>query len=174
MSKNPFKVFDQVTATDASIQAAHSHGFGVAPTDVVTVLGFKGDNLILSDGSDFWHYSHFKKIGEHAAGETVIEELEKVNPELAFNEFTILDELREYITKTYGEHYAKDGVQAFALIAKRPLRDLHFALSSIIKYSDRFGEKEGMNRKDLLKVAHFSVLAIYCFDCLEDTKRESN
>jgi hypothetical protein len=84
-----------------------------------------------------------------------------------FGEMAILGELQAYIRKTYGEHYAKDGVQAFALIAKRPQRGLNFALGNVLKYSDRFGEKDGMNRKDLLKVAHYSVLAIHCLDALE-------
>lgn len=84
-----------------------------------------------------------------------------------FNEFSILDDLRVYIRKTYGQHYAKDGVQAFALIAKRPERGLAFALGNVIKYADRFGAKNGFNRDDLLKVAHYSVLAMYCADKLE-------
>lgn len=87
-----------------------------------------------------------------------------------FHEMELLDELRAYIRGTYGEHYAKDGVQAFALIAKRPERGLAFALGNVIKYSDRFGQKAGHNRKDLLKVAHYSILALHCADALEKAK----
>lgn len=163
----PFKLYDKVTATAASLQTAHDRGFTGPPSDVVTILGIDSSILTLSDGSN-WHYSHFEKVGEEAAGAAVVEELEKMTPDLDFNEFAILDELKAYIAATYGEHYAKDGVQAFSLISKRPLRGLHFALSNIIKYSDRFGEKDGLNRKDLLKVAHYSVLALYCFDRLKE------
>ena len=159
---NNLRVYDVVTATDRSIQYGHDHGLPIPPTCAVTILAVNGDLLTLSDGSQ-WHHSHFRlvrrpDIPELNQDEALVDE---------FNEFGILDEVREYIAKTYCEHYAKDGVQAFALIAKRPERGLNFALSNVIKYADRFGEKGGRNRKDLLKVAHYAVLAIYCLDKLE-------
>lgn len=160
---NNFRVYDVVTATDRSIQFSHDHGLPVPPTDEVTVLAIDYDGVLtLSDGSN-WHHSHFRLVRRPDVPE--LDQDESLVGE--FNEFDILDEVREYIAKTYGEHYAKDGVQAFALIAKRPERGLNFALSNVIKYADRFGEKGGRNRKDLLKVAHYSVLAIYCLDKLE-------
>ena len=158
---NSFRIYDVVTATDRSIQFSHDNGMPIPPTDDVTVMAIDDGLLTLSDGSQ-WHHSHFRLVRRPD-----IPELDEAGLVGEFNEFGILDEVREYIAKTYGEHYAKDGVQAFALIAKRPERGLHFALSNVIKYSDRFGEKGGRNRKDLLKVAHYSVLAIYCLDKLE-------
>ena len=158
---NSFRIYDVVTATDRSIQFSHDNGMPIPPTDDVTVMAIDDGLLTLSDGSQ-WHHSHFRLVRRPD-----IPELDEAGLVGEFNEFGILDEVREYIAKTYGEHYAKDGVQAFALIAKRPERGLHFALSNVIKYSDRFGEKGGRNRKDLLKVAHYSVLAIYCLDKME-------
>lgn len=186
-SLNPFKLYDTVTATDETIQYAHSHGLKTPPTDVVVVVGVTGDHVHLSDAST-WHYSHFEKVpapearwdkgeGQGAAVDpeelfaSVEDRFASVAHIIDFNEFAILDELGAYIASTYNEHYAKGGVQAFALIAKRPQRGLHFALSNIIKYADRFGEKDGMNRKDLLKIAHYAVLAIYC--CDEITEEEA-
>lgn len=90
-----------------------------------------------------------------------------------FNEAALIEELRAYVRKTYGQHYAKDGVQAFSLIAKRPERGLHFALGNVIKYADRFGAKAGHNRDDLLKVAHYSLLALYAADKMEARNAKS-
>jgi hypothetical protein len=181
-AKERFSLYDIVTATDLSIQLAHVNGFKCPPTDEVTVLGFEGENLVLSDGSR-WHHSHFKKIGERrqlqgtVADFVLFDELAELetpaDPEAMpdfqgdFDEQEYVKELAEYIAKTYGEHYAKEGVQTFELIAKRPLRGLHFTLTNIMKYADRFGEKDGMNRKDILKIAHYAILALYAFDRLE-------
>lgn len=159
---NSFRIYDVVTATDRSIQFSHDNGIPIPPTDDVTVMAIDEGLLTLSDGSQ-WHHSHFRLV--HRPDFPELDQDESLVGE--FNEFGILDEIREYIAQTYGEHYAKDGVQAFALIAKRPERGLNFALSNVIKYADRFGEKGGRNRKDLLKVAHYAVLAIYCLDKLE-------
>lgn len=183
-AKQRFKLYDIVTATDASIQIAHTEGFECPPTDNVTVLGFDRESLILSDGSR-WHHSHFQKVGSNtalqeesqglAAGFIIVDELAEAPAFRGdFYEQDYINELSEYIAKTYSEHYAKQGTQTFELITKRPLRGLHFTLSNIIKYADRCGEKDGLNRKDILKIAHYAILALYAFDCLEDTKRESN
>lgn len=167
-AKERFKIYDVVTATDISIQTAHANSMECPPTDELTILGFNGEMLVLSDGSMGWHHSHFYKVGRNVPQiEGFDLEAELATAEVAFNEFAILDELNNYIRDTYGEHYAKDGVQAFALIAKRPVRGLNFAVGNVLKYADRFGEKAGMNRKDLLKVAHYTVLALHCLDKLE-------
>lgn len=81
-----------------------------------------------------------------------------------FNEGEILSELRSYICNTYGEHYANEenGLQTFQLIAKDPLRGLAFATGNCMKYADRYGKKNGYNRKDLIKIAHYAILALYC------------
>lgn len=180
-ARERFKLYDVVTATDLSIQTAHANGFKCPPTYEVTIMGFEGEELLLSDGSR-WHHSHFYKVGEAVVrGMTadffILDELAEletpadpdVMPDFAgdFDEQEYVKELAEYIAKTYGEHYAKEGTQTFALIAKRPLRGLHFTLTNIMKYADRFGEKDGMNRKDILKIAHYAILALYAYDRLE-------
>lgn len=175
---NPFTVYDVVMATDASIQAAHANGFKTPPTGEITVLAINEDQVLLADGS-MWHFSHFRKVGESilkAEAMEAAEEMEAVYEEdpldnfetgCQFNEAGNIIELAEYVAGTYRQHYAKDGVQAFSLIAKRPQRGLDFAISNGIKYLDRYGEKAGRNRKDLLKAAHYIILAMYCHDVLE-------
>lgn len=175
-AKERFSIYDIVTATDITIQVAHNEGLTCPPTDELTVLGFNEECLILSDGSDCWHHSHFYKVGERADLKALMElecppDPDMVNgvmPSLDFNEMGYVEEVANYILATYGQHYAKEGVQTFELICKRPLRGLHFALGNVMKYADRFGEKDGMNRKDLLKVAHYSLLALFAFDQLNE------
>lgn len=83
-----------------------------------------------------------------------------------YDEGPILDEIREYINRTYDEHYATrdnkvGGIQTFDLIAKKTNRGLGFAIGNIMKYADRFGSKNGYDEKDLLKVIHYAIMAIW-------------
>lgn len=173
--KNPLSIYDVVTAVDGSIQAAHANGFKIPPTGEITVIAIDGEQVLLADGT-IWHHSHFKKVGESLLKEEAMEaaaemdfaeDIEELSQHGEFNEFVTLVEIGEYIAETYGEHYAKDGVQAFALIAKRPARGRDFAIGNVLKYADRYGNKGGHNRKDLLKIVHYAILAIYAHDELE-------
>lgn len=145
---------------------ADDNGYLAPSRRPITVLAVDGDQVLLADGMT-WHYSHFEKVGENPAKteakaiEAGLEEDEE-QADGDFNEFSTLGELTAYIAQTYTEHYAKRGVQTFALIAKDPVRGINFALGNAMKYSDRYGEKGGRNRKDLLKAAHYLVLALYC------------
>jgi hypothetical protein len=81
-----------------------------------------------------------------------------------FNEEQILGEIKKYIDTTYTEHYAKGNgeIQAFELmLAGSSPRALYFAAMSALKYADRFGSKEGFNEKDLFKIVHFGMMAIF-------------
>ena len=173
------QVGDHVSPTAACLQKCYDMGIRAPKAGVVEERDITGRCLV-SDAA--WHESHFNLVkrpnsapdysnvgARTAAGLT--EKLlgaagEAEGPKGEFSEFELLDELRQYIKATYGQHYAKDGVQAFALIAKKPERGLAFALGNVIKYSDRFGSKGGLNRADLLKVAHYSILALHCADKL--------
>jgi hypothetical protein len=83
---------------------------------------------------------------------------------MKYNENIILDEVKQYIESTYGEHYVgnKD-VQTV---------DFWYSLGSLdttardtaIKYLARYGKKNGRNRKDLFKAIHYIVLMLYAND----------
>lgn len=74
-----------------------------------------------------------------------------------FGEIDVLDEVYKYIVSTYNQHYGKDGVQAFDLIKRRG-HARGFCVGNAMKYLDRYGEKDGFNRKDLLKAIHYIIL----------------
>lgn len=84
-----------------------------------------------------------------------------------FDEERLLTEFRTYIDNTYREHYAKGTgkIQTYQLMLQsEDRRALNFAVMSIMKYADRFGNKNGYARKDLWKIAHFALLAIHALD----------
>jgi len=90
-----------------------------------------------------------------------------------FQEDIYIAEFYKYIDETYNKHYArsesKEGLQTFELISKDRLRGLHFALGSILKYGDRALLKN-QTRSDLLKIAHYAILSLYCYDKREMEK----
>jgi hypothetical protein len=77
-----------------------------------------------------------------------------------YNEKGLLDEMQGYVDGTYNEHYSgRGGVQALDLICASG-KGLDFTLSNVIKYAARYGEKDGTNRKDLIKIIHYGLLAL--------------
>jgi hypothetical protein len=78
---------------------------------------------------------------------------------MKYNESKILNEIGEYIKSTYGQHYAQvqEGVQVQDLLRSAGI-DKDFCQANAIKYLARFGKKNGRNRADLLKAAHYIVL----------------
>jgi len=84
-------------------------------------------------------------------------------PDFKFNEPALIEEISEYIAKTYSAHYAKTKLQAFEEIVDNGY-GLGFAMGNVTKYNKRFGKKSGKNRDDLLKQIHYSILALYAHD----------
>lgn len=83
-----------------------------------------------------------------------------------FSELETLSALKEYIDKTYDQHYAKGGkIQTFELIAQKGWeRGINFAIDNCLKYSSRQGEKKGNERSDILKIIHYAMMALHCYD----------
>lgn len=77
-----------------------------------------------------------------------------------FNEDKTLKELYDYVAATYDGHYALNKFQSTEFIIDNGHGE-GFCLGNIIKYAQRYGKKEGKNRKDLLKVAHYAIIALY-------------
>ena len=81
----------------------------------------------------------------------------------AFNEERILNEMKEYIDKTYDAHYSQNKYQSTEIIEDMG-HGMGFALGNVIKYCQRYGKKEGFNRNDLLKVIHYGIIALSMHD----------
>ena len=81
-----------------------------------------------------------------------------------YNEDVILKDIHEYVSGTYRSHYTGDegrfnDIQTIDLLAAKGLAS-GFCQSNIIKYGSRYGDKDGNNKKDLLKVIHYAMLLL--------------
>jgi len=78
---------------------------------------------------------------------------------MKYNEDKIIQEISDYITSTYGEHYSttKDGFQVQDMLRQLGI-DKDFCQANAIKYLCRYGKKNGKNRQDLLKAIHYIIL----------------
>jgi hypothetical protein len=75
-----------------------------------------------------------------------------------FNEGAILDKIKDYIDSTYTAHYSeKDGIQALEFIMSNS-DSYDFLKGNVLKYTARYGKKEGHNPKDILKAIHYLIL----------------
>lgn len=83
--------------------------------------------------------------------------------EYKYSEDRILEELKTYIDVTYGEHYSHNKFQATEFIMDGGHGE-GFCIGNILKYSQRYGKKDGKNRKDLLKVIHYGIMALHNHD----------
>ena len=80
-----------------------------------------------------------------------------------YSEDRILKELKEYVDDTYGEHYSQNKFQATEFIMDSGHGE-GFCIGNIMKYAQRYGKKDGYNRKDLLKVLHYAIMALHNHD----------
>ena len=80
-----------------------------------------------------------------------------------YNEDKYLKELQDYILDTYKQHYSKSKFQSTQFILDSGHGE-GFCIGNIMKYAQRFGNKNGKNRKDLLKILHYTMIALYNLD----------
>ena len=72
-------------------------------------------------------------------------------------------DLKAYVDATYGEHYSKNKFQATEFIIDGGHGD-GFCIGNIMKYAQRYGNKDGHNRKDILKVLHYALIQLHVHD----------
>lgn len=80
-----------------------------------------------------------------------------------FHEDRILNELKAYIDSTYDEHYSKSKFQATEFIIDGG-HGVGFTVGNILKYAQRYGKKNGYNRKDILKIIHYAIILLHIHD----------
>ena len=83
-----------------------------------------------------------------------------------YNEGELIKEFKNYIDATYGEHYSLNKYQATEFIIDAGHGD-GFCIGNVMKYAQRYGKKDGYNRKDLLKVLHYALIELYVHDLHE-------
>jgi len=82
-----------------------------------------------------------------------------------YNEDKILKDIQDYVTGTYNSHYcghndAYKDIQTIDLMAAKDLAP-GFCQANILKYGSRYGDKDGRNKRDLLKVIHYAMLLLH-------------
>jgi hypothetical protein len=78
-------------------------------------------------------------------------------PDYKFNEDKFLKDIKAYIDETYTSHYAKSNKQATENIVDQG-HGTGFCMGNILKYAQRYGKKDGYNKKDLLKIVHYAII----------------
>ena len=86
--------------------------------------------------------------------------------EYKFNEKEYVEELLRVIDSTYTGHYSRQHFQATEFIIDGG-HGTGFCIGNILKYSQRYGKKDGKNRNDLLKVIHYGIMALHNHDTQE-------
>ena len=88
-----------------------------------------------------------------------------------YNEKQILDEVRDYITGTYQQHYSSGNDQIQTLDLIEACGDAEaFCRSNILKYASRY-DKKGTARRDIMKILHYAVLLMHFND--KNAQRET-
>ena len=88
-----------------------------------------------------------------------------------YNEDKTLTELKSYIDATYGQHYSRDKFQATEFIIDGGHGE-GFCIGNVLKYAQRYGKKDGRNRKDLLKILHYAIIMLHVHDLNEGNENE--
>ena len=85
-----------------------------------------------------------------------------------YREDELIEEFRQYISKTYNQHYVQDGIQTMdSIMAKGFQFATGFCMGNVDKYGDRYGKKGDTPdewRKDLIKVLHYTLFQLYLHD----------
>jgi len=90
---------------------------------------------------------------------------ESTNHLWKYDEDKILADIKEYVTGTYRSHYCGSDnnyrqIQTIDLMAAKELA-ADFCQANILKYGSRYGQKDGRNKIDLLKVIHYAMLLLH-------------
>lgn len=95
-------------------------------------------------------------------------EISSINYEITmawkYNEEELLQELRDYISGTYGQHYSagNDSIQTLDLIEACGDAEA-FCRSNILKYASRY-DRKGTARRDIIKILHYGLLLLHFSD----------
>jgi hypothetical protein len=85
--------------------------------------------------------------------------------EFKYNEPALVQELMDYIDATYNQHYSQNKFQATEFVIDTG-HGMGFTIGNILKYAQRYGKKGSAAdaRKDLMKVLHYGIMALYVHD----------
>lgn len=86
----------------------------------------------------------------------------KPDIEYKYSEDKILADVKQYIDKTYGQHYKSEDQDIQCLDAWIAMGDATPTFrNTAIKYLWRYGKKNGNNKDDLMKALHYIFFALH-------------
>jgi hypothetical protein len=87
------------------------------------------------------------------------------NIQYKYHESEYIQEISDYIDKTYGQHYSQNKFQATEFIIDSG-HGTGFCMGNVLKYAQRYGKKGSHedHRKDLLKVIHYAMIQLHVHD----------
>ena len=91
--------------------------------------------------------------------------------EYKYDEHNALSEIKEYVDKTYGQHYSKNNFQATEFIIDGGHGE-GFCIGNIMKYAQRYGKKNGRDKNDLLKVIHYAIIMLHVHNLAKGNDNE--
>ena len=123
---------------------------GTASPDAINA--FRGSGLLGGMGDD------------HITFTTDVPNAKTSNSIKKYSEDEIIKELKDYITRTYDQHYSAgdDKIQTLDLIEACGDGEA-FCRSNILKYASRY-DKKGTARRDIMKILHYAVLLMHFND----------
>lgn len=82
-----------------------------------------------------------------------------------YDEGNLLRQITDYVNSTYGQHYSQNKYQATEFIIDGG-HGVGFTIGNIMKYAQRYSHKGTPEewRKDLMKVVHYAIIALYVHD----------
>ena len=126
-------------------------------------------NLIDGGSADYMAdvddmYSHYFTTYDDGMSLQITEEKPMAHY-FKYHEKEILKDIEEYVSRTYQGHYTGKSheyrnVQTLDLMAAKELAS-GFCQANILKYGSRYGNKDGKNTKDLMKVIHYAMLLLH-------------
>lgn len=113
------------------------------------------DKVMIDESMPPWGHSDLEYMANNL----------KKNHLWKYNEDKILKDIEDYVTSTYQGHYCGneenyDNIQTIDLMAAKKLA-ASFCQANILKYGSRYGDKDGRNKRDLLKVIHYAMLLLH-------------
>tara|TARA_B100000963_G_scaffold312645_1_gene290180 strand:+ start:2182 stop:2643 length:462 start_codon:yes stop_codon:yes gene_type:complete len=143
-------LFDELNMTDDELKFNTESG--------VLNLGYQ---IPGGSGDDHISFDHISKL------DLTVEKTSNYK----YSEDVILKELKDYIIRTYNQHYSAgdDKIQTLDLIEACGDGEA-FCRSNILKYASRY-DKKGTARRDIMKILHYAVLLMHFND--KNAKRET-
>ena len=125
---------------------------------VVGTSGTESPDTIVFSGSHLMGDDHITLTTEVPNSSSTSKSRQK------YSEDVIIKELKDYITRTYDQHYSAgdDKIQTLDLIEACGDGEA-FCRSNILKYASRY-DKKGTARRDIMKILHYAVLLMHFND----------